>query len=77
VVTVACCCGQHLFSYDKAGRGRLITCQPDEIRRDWVEIEASARLTCPGCGRVLGTLRPLHGRPDLKLDPRTIQKLRI
>ena len=34
VLDVNCRCGQHLFEYAKGGRGRLIKCFLDQIRRD-------------------------------------------
>ena len=38
VIKVHCQCGQLLFKYFKGGRGRLIKCFLDEIRRDYVGI---------------------------------------
>ena len=88
VVRVECQCGQLLFKYYKAGRGRLIKCYLDEVREDYVGItepadkghssgQLSARPTCPACGKELGKVRLVHGRPALKLNQGTIQKVRI
>jgi hypothetical protein len=88
VLRVECQCGQPLFKYYKAGRGRLIKCYLDEVREDYAGIAESAnkgrsfgqqppRPTCPACGRELGEIRLVRGRPALKLNQGTIQKVRI
>lgn len=88
VVRVECQCGQPLFKYYKAGRGRLIKCYLDEVREDYAGIAESAnkghsshqqpdRPTCPACGKELGEIRLVRGRPALKLNQGTIQKVRL
>ena len=80
VVDVECRCGQHLFTYYKGGRGRLIKCYLDEIREDHARLAAQplgARPACPNCGKVLGMVRIVRGRPALKLNQGTIQGVRI
>jgi len=80
VLDVRCRCGQHLFKYYKGGRGRLIKCFLDEIRDDQVGLAAQplgARPLCPACGKELGIVRIVRGRPALKLNQGTIKQLRI
>jgi hypothetical protein len=89
VIKVRCQCGQPLFKYYKGGRGRLIKCYLDEIREDYVGIVdvdadrglASARdaerPTCPGCGKELGIVRMVRGRPALKINQGAVQVTRI
>ncbi len=88
VITVECQCGQPLFKYYKGGRGRLIKCFLDEIRRDFVGIldafedgtlgrDNSAPPTCPRCGRELGIVRIIRGRPALKINQGTVKQVRI
>ena len=38
VIKVECRCGQLLFKYYKGGRGRLIKCYLDEIRKDRLKL---------------------------------------
>jgi hypothetical protein len=80
IVKVECQCGQLLFKYFKGGKGRLIKCFLDEIENDLVGVvdePLDARLTCPGCGKEIGIVRIVRGRPALKLNQGTIQKIRI
>jgi hypothetical protein len=80
VVTVDCQGGQRLFKYYKGGRGRLIACYLDEIRQDYVGIDAEptgSQPVCPGCGKELGSVRIIRGRPALKINQGTIQQIRI
>jgi hypothetical protein len=78
-VKVECQCGQLLFKYFKAGRGRLIKCFLDQIQADrvgTVDLPLGARPTCPGCGKEIGIVRIVRGRPALKLNQGAIQKIR-
>ncbi len=88
VITVECRCGQPLFKYYKGGRGRLIKCYLDEIRKDYVGISNSDRTdnreqdnpatpTCPACGKELGIIRIIRGRPALKINQGTVKETRI
>jgi hypothetical protein len=80
IVKVKCQCGQFLFKYFKGGHGRLIKCFLDEIQDDSVGIVKAplgARPTCPGCGKEIGVIRIIRGRPALKLNQGAIQKIRI
>ncbi|MBN1661000.1 MAG: hypothetical protein JXA93_21565 [Anaerolineae bacterium] len=80
VIKVECQCGQLLFKYYKGGRGRLIKCFLDEIREDWVgiaEAPLGMRPSCPACGRELGEVRIVRGRPALKINHGTVQKIRL
>jgi hypothetical protein len=80
VVDVECRCGQYLFKYYKGGRGRLIKCFLGEIREDRAGLAAQplgARPTCPNCGKELGIVRFIRGRPALKLNQGTIKEIRI
>jgi hypothetical protein len=88
VITVECQCGQPLFKYYKAGRGRLIKCFRDEIRRDFVGILDTfeekapgqgnpAPPSCPRCGSELGIVRIIRGRPALKINQGAVKQVRI
>ncbi len=88
VITVECQCGQPLFKYYKGGRGRLIKCFFDEIRRDFVGIldafederlgqANSTPPLCPHCGGELGIVRIIRGRPALKINQGTVKQVRI
>ena len=88
VITIECQCGQPLFKYYKGGRGRLIKCFPDEIRKDFVGIldafedetygqGNSAPPSCPRCGRELGIVRIIRGRPALKINQGAVKPVRI
>ncbi len=80
VVPVECRCGQRLFRYYKGGRGRLIKCFLDEIREDPLGLAdqpLGARPTCPGCGKELGIVCIVRGRPALKINQGTIKEVRI
>lgn len=80
VVDVECRCGRHLFKYYKGGRGRLIKCFLGEIQEDLLGLAAQplgARPTCPSCGKELGIVRIVRGRPALKINQGTIKEVRI
>jgi hypothetical protein len=77
VVKVECQCGQCLFKYFKRGRGRLIKCFLDQIRDDGVGavgVPLGTRPVCPGCGKAIGIVRMVRGRPALKLNQGAIRK---
>ena len=80
IVKVECQCGRLLFKYFKGGKGRLIKCFLDEIENDLVSVvdePLGARPTCPGCGKEIGIVRIVRGRPALKLNQGAIQKIKI
>jgi hypothetical protein len=80
VLDVECQCGELLFKYFKAGRGRLIKCYLNEIQADRVgvvNLPLGSRPTCPGCGKEIGIVRIVRGRPALKLNQGALQKIRI
>lgn len=80
VVSVECQCGRRLFKYYKGGRGRLIKCYLDEIRHDYVGVDGGptgSHPVCPGCGKELGSVRIIRGRPALKINQGTVQEIRI
>ncbi len=79
VIKVECRCGQLLFKYFKCGRGRLIKCYLDEIREDYVGVSglpAGSRPTCPGCGKEVGIMRMVRGRPAVKINQGTVKETR-
>ncbi len=79
VIKVECRCGRLLFKYFKGGRGRLIKCYLDEIRKDYVGVSdcpAGARPTCPGCEKEIGIVRMVRGRPALKINQGTVKETR-
>jgi hypothetical protein len=79
VIKVECRCGQLLFKYFKGGHGRLIKCFLDELRVDNVGIADStlgSRPRCPHCGKELGIVRIVRGRPALKLNQGAVKKTR-
>jgi hypothetical protein len=80
VVKVECRCGETLFKYHKGGRGRLIKCFLDNILIDNIGITnlpLGSRPTCPGCGKEIGLIRIVRGRPALKINQGTIKPIRI
>jgi len=80
IVKVECQCGQLLFRYFKGGRGRLIKCYLDQIQDDSVglaDASLGARPVCPACGKAIGIVRMVRGRPALKLNQGAIQKITI
>lgn len=79
VLSVKCQCGQELFRYYKNGRGRLIKCFLDLIDRETVPVRTlplGSRPKCPKCGRCLGDVRMVRGRPALKLSQGTVRETR-
>lgn len=80
LIKVDCRCGQLLFRYFKGGSGRLIKCYLDQIQDDGVELvnaQLGTRPVCPACGKEIGTVRMVRGRPALKLNQGAIQKIMI
>ncbi len=78
-INVECQCGYLLFKYYKGGHGRLIKCFLNKLIEDNVGIskrELGERPLCPKCGKSLGTIRLVNGRPALKLNQGTIKKIR-
>jgi hypothetical protein len=79
IVKVECQCGQLLFRYFKGGHGRLIKCFLHQIQDDGVGV-VKAPLggcpACPACGKAIGIVRMVRGRPALKLNQGAIQKIR-
>ncbi len=79
VIKVECRCGKLLFKYFKGGRGRLIKCFLDEIRKDHVGVSGcptGARPTCPDCEKEIGIIRIVRGRPALKINQGTVKETR-
>ena len=79
VIKVECRCGQPLFKYFKGGRGRLIKCYLDEIREDHVGVSGAptgSRPTCPGCGKEIGIVRMVRGRPAVKINQGAVKETR-
>jgi hypothetical protein len=79
IIEVECRCGQLLFKYFKAGRGRLIKCYLDEIREDYVGVSGvptGFRPVCPSCGREIGIVRIVRGRPAVKINHGTVKQTR-
>jgi hypothetical protein len=68
-----------LFRYYKGGRGRLIKCYLDEIRKDYVgvlEEPRNPRPGCPGCGKEIGIVQVIRGRLAIKLNQGTVRETR-
>jgi len=79
-VKVECQCGCALLEYSKSGKGRLIKCYLANIRSDQVgliDLPIGARPLCPDCGKRLGDIRMVHGKPALKLNQGAIKKIRL
>jgi hypothetical protein len=79
VIKVECRCGQLLFQYFKGGRGRLIKCFFDEIRQDHVGVSGmptGSRPVCPSCGKEIGIVRIIRGRPAVKINQGTVKETR-
>ena len=77
---VTCQCGQTVASYYKSGKGRLIKCFLSEILDDplgLINLPLGARPVCPNCGKVLGEIRMVHGRPALKLNQGAIKRIQL
>jgi len=80
IIKVECQCGRLLFRYFKGGHGRLIKCYLDQISDDGVglvNVPLCSCPVCPACGKTIGIVRMVHGRPALKLNQGAIQKIRI
>ncbi|MBN1889303.1 MAG: hypothetical protein JW850_15015 [Thermoflexales bacterium] len=85
VIKVERRCGYLLFKYFKGGRGRLIKCYLDEIRKDYggrlrshvAGQPLEAQPACPACGKALGVVKLIHGLPALKINQGTIRETRI
>jgi hypothetical protein len=80
VIKVECRCGYLLFKYFKGGRGRLVKCYLDEIRKDYAHVAdqaLDAQPTCPACGKALGVVKMIQGRPALKINQGTIKETRL
>jgi len=80
IIKVECQCGQLLFKYLKRERGRLIKCYLDQIQDDAVGVvnaTMGARPACPACGKAIGIVQMVRGRPALKLNQGAIQKISI
>ncbi len=80
VIKVECRCGFLLFRYFKDGRGWLIKCFLDEVQKDNVGLTGlplEAQPRCPGCGKELGIVRMIHGRPALKINQGTVKETRL
>lgn len=79
VIKVQCKCGQLLFKYFKYNRGRLIKCYLKEIRQDYtgvIGLPIGSRPRCIGCGKELGVIQIIHGRPALKLNQGSVIQIR-
>lgn len=79
IIKVECRCGQLLFQYYKGGRGRLIKCFIDKIAQDevgMVGLPTGAYPVCPNCGKEIGMVRMIRGRPALKINQGTVQETR-
>ena len=79
VIKVHCRCGRLLFKYLKGGRGRLIKLYLSETQQDDVGIvdePLGTRPVCPSCGKGLGIIRIIRGRPALKINQGTVQQMR-
>ena len=79
VIKVQCGCGQLLFKYYKGGRGRLIKCFLDLIQEDHVGVGDSPtgfRPPCPACGKEIGIVRLVRGRPAVKINQGTVKPTR-
>ena len=78
-IKVECRCGQLLFQYYKAGRGRLIKCFLERIQQDHVgvvEMPTGSRPLCPNCGREIGFVSMIRGRPAVKINQGTVKETR-
>jgi hypothetical protein len=66
-----------LFHYYKGGRGRLLKCYLDEVRKDYVGLQSEhPRPQCPGCGGELGVIMLINRRLALKLNQGTVKETR-
>jgi len=79
VIKVECRCGQLLFQYFKAGRGRLIKCFIERIIQDNVgvfEMPTGSQPVCPICGKDIGMLKMIRGRPAVKINQGAVKETR-
>ncbi|MBN2245317.1 MAG: hypothetical protein JW755_05690 [Candidatus Aminicenantes bacterium] len=79
VIEVECRCGQLLFQYYKAGRGRLIKCFIERIMQDNVGVSKMTTGTqpvCPSCGKDIGIVKMVRGRPAIKINQGTVKETR-
>lgn len=79
VIKVECRCGQLLFQYFKAGRGRLIKCFFERIVQDNVgvfEMPNGSQPVCPNCGKDIGIVKMIRGHPAIKINQGTVKGIR-
>jgi len=79
MIKVECRCGQLLFHYFKAGRGRLIKCFLERIIQDRVgvvEMPTGSQPVCPNCGKNIGIVKMIRGRPAVKINQGTVKETR-
>ena len=80
IVEIDCQCGYKLFRYFKAGKGAIIKCFVERLSADFVGIggaETFSKPLCPQCGKELGIIMMIRGKPALKLNQGTIRKIRV
>ncbi|MDZ4122343.1 MAG: hypothetical protein U1C33_07960 [Candidatus Cloacimonadaceae bacterium] len=80
IVDIDCQCGCHLFRYFKAGKGSIIKCFLERFSADFVGLngaETFSKPLCPQCGKELGIIMMIRGKPALKLNQGTIKKIRL
>ena len=79
IIKVKCQCGQVWFKYYKAGHGRLIKCFLERIEEDSFgisELPINARPVCPACGKDMGRVKIIRGKPALKLNQGSVKPTR-
>ncbi len=80
LVDIDCQCGYRLFRYFKAGKGKIIKCFIERLSADFVGLqgcETHSKPLCPSCGKELGIVMMIGGKPALKLNQGTIKAIRI
>ncbi len=80
IVEIECKCGNLLFRYFKAGKGKIIKCFVNRMENDFVGLQGSATYSkplCPKCGKELGIMMMIRGEIALKLNQGTIKPIRI